>query len=329
MENIYTDLALEMAEQLDGAQNLDGVEITTDERECITINTIRITNEAGAAAMGKPIGNYITVESPEIKVNTIDVHEQIAVILAEKLALLARQLNCDKDGAALIIGLGNRNVTPDSLGPLVVAKTLITRHIMEGLPVELVGKMRSVAGIAPGVMGLTGIETLEIVKGLVSHVKPSLIIAIDALAARSINRINQTIQLTDTGICPGAGIGNKRMPLDSTTLGVPIIAIGVPTVADAAVFAGDAMERFFASLEHSAPELLEGCDGFLQMLENISDDDKHAAIRAAILPVVGNMFVTPKEIGEVVTRLAGMIANGINIAMHEGISREDINRFVY
>jgi len=329
MENIYTDLALEMAEQLDGVQTIDGVEIVKDAREGITVNTIRITNDAGAAAVGKPIGSYITVESPEIKVNSIDVHEEIAGILAEKLAFLSENAGCDKSGTALVIGLGNRNVTPDSLGPLVVAKTLITRHIMEGLPIELEGKMRSVAGIAPGVMGLTGIETLEIVKGLVSHVKPALVIAIDALAARSISRINQTIQLTDTGICPGAGIGNRRMPLNQATLGVPVIAIGVPTVADAAVFAGDAMERFFASMEESTPELLEGCDNFLRMLADISDEDKYAAIRAAIRPVVGNMFVTPKEIGEVVAWLAGMIANGINAAMHEGIGREDINRFVY
>jgi len=329
MENIYTDLALEMAEQLDGTQAIDGVEITSDVREGITINSIRITNDAGATAMGKPIGNYITVESLEIKVNSVDIHEEIAGILAEKLTLLAECANCDKNGTALVIGLGNRNVTPDSLGPLVVAKTLITRHIMEGLPVELEGKMRSVAGIAPGVMGLTGIETLEVVKGLVQHVKPALVIAIDALAARSISRINQTIQLTDTGICPGAGIGNRRMPLNQDTLGVPVIAIGVPTVADAAVFASDAMERFLVSMEESAPELLEGCDNFLKMLADISDDDKYAAIRAAIRPVVGNMFVTPKEIGEVVAWLAGMIANGINAAMHEGISREDINRFVY
>ena len=228
MENIYTDLALEMAEQLQSSEtpNLEGVEIESEEQDEILVHTVRVLSDAGAASIGKPCGNYITIESPEMKINSITVHEKIIEILTEKLALLAKGAK----GTVLVIGLGNRNVTPDSLGPLVISKVLVTRHIMEGLPVELEGGLRSLCALAPGVMGLTGIETVEIVKGLVNRVKPGLIIAIDALAARKISRINQTIQLTDTGISPGAGIGNKRLPLNEESLGVPVIAIGVPTV---------------------------------------------------------------------------------------------------
>lgn len=327
MENIYTDLALEMAEQLKGSDetDLDGVEILSVEQNGILVNTVRILNEAGAVAMGKPMGNYITIESAEMKTNNIDTHEEIMGILTDKLAELVK----NAEGTALIIGLGNRNVTPDSLGPMVISKTLITRHIMEGLPQELEGHMRAVCGLAPGVMGLTGIETVEVVKGLVNHVKPAVIIAIDALAARKIGRINQTIQLTDTGICPGAGIGNSRMPLNQESLGVPVIAIGVPTVADAAVFAADAMDNFFAAIEENAPDVIQGGEKFMKMLQNLPENEKHAAIRAAIRPLVGNMFVTPKEIGEVITWLANIIANAINMALHEGIGKDDINRYVY
>ena len=327
MENIYTDLALEMAELLgtDDGPSLDGVEVESEEQDGILIHTVRVLDEAGENVMGKPRGSYITIESPDMKINSVTVHEEIIEILTEKLASLA----AGTAGTVLVIGLGNSNVTPDSLGPLVVSKVLVTRHIMEGLPVELEGSLRSVCALAPGVMGLTGIETLEVVKGLVSRVKPALVIAIDALAARKISRINQTIQLTDTGISPGAGIGNKRLPLNRQSLGVPVIAIGVPTVADAAVFASDAMDEFFSCIESSAPDLIQGGEGFLDMLKSLGDNEKHAAIKTAITPLVGNMFVTPKEIGEVVSWLANIIANAINMAMHEGISREDINRYVY
>ena len=327
MQNIYTDLALEIAEQMQSGADtsFEGIELETFEEKDINVATVRITNETGSAAMGKPMGNYVTIESAEMKSNNIETHEKIIGILAEKLSELVGKI----DGSALVIGLGNSNVTPDSLGPKVISKVLITRHIVDNLPKELKGKLGSLCALSPSVMGLTGIETAEVVRGLAEHVKPSLIIAIDALAARSIGRINQTIQLTDTGISPGAGIGNVRMALTKETLGVPVIAIGVPTVVDAATFVNDTMDMFLNQMSENAPESLKDGAEFFGMLENLEDRDKYAVIRNTLSPVVGDMFVTPKEIGEVVGWLSNIIANAINMVIHEGIDREDINRFMY
>jgi len=229
MKNFYTDLALEMAESLNTSDKsqADGVEVETTTEEDIEITAVRITNDAGAAAMQKPIGSYITIASPALRINDISTHERIIELLSAQLSELTSDISKQ---TILVIGLGNSNVTPDALGPKVVAKTLITRHILETLPEELMGGVLSVCAIAPSVMGLTGIETAEIVRGLVAHVKPSLVIAVDALAARKVSRVNSVIQLTNTGISPGAGMGTGRMPLNQESLGVPVIAIGVPTV---------------------------------------------------------------------------------------------------
>ena len=335
--SIYTDLALEMAESLQGkdcSTGIDGVlvEVNNDHLD-IKVTTVKITNEKGAKAMGKPIGSYITIESPEIKSNNITVHEDIIQILTNTLAKLTAGANDNVLNRAndnvLVVGLGNQSVTPDALGPKVVGKVLVTRHIMEGLPKELEGKLRPIAAIAPGVMGTTGIETAEAVRGLIGHVKPSMVIAIDALAARNISRINQTIQIADTGINPGSGVGNKRMGLNQESLGVPVIAIGVPTVVDAATFVNDTMDMFLAEMAQDMPQELEDKAAFYKMLNALDERDKHTIIRNTIDPLVGNMFVTPKEIGQVVAWLSNIIANAINLAMHKGIDKDDINRFMY
>jgi spore protease len=225
--NIRTDLALENHEMLDS--ETPGVEMLTEEDEefGIMVNWVKITNEQGAKTMGKPIGSYITLESAAMKENDVETHEEIIKILARKLGQLHP---LDKDAQILIVGLGNWNVTPDALGPKVCAKLLVTRHIEDAAPLGLEGRIRSCAALTPGVMGLTGIESGEIIRGVTEKIKPDVVIAIDALAARRTSRINATIQLTDTGINPGAGLGNRRMPLNRETVGVPVIAIGVPTV---------------------------------------------------------------------------------------------------
>jgi len=331
MENIYTDLALEMAEQLgdEAFGGLDGVEMESEQIDNIKITTISITNETGAKSLGKPIGNYVTIESPDIKEPDVDAHEQIMGLLTDSLAALRQGLSVPDGGTVLVIGLGNRDVTPDALGPQVVSKILVTRHIMEAVPKSLLGNLRPLAALAPGVMGATGIETAEVVKGLIDNIKPDLVIAIDALAARSLTRINQTIQLADTGISPGAGVGNRRAPLSQATLGVPVIAIGVPTVTDAATFVGDTLDMFLAHMAHDAPGHLKDGAAFLEMLDNLDEIDKRNIIKNTLDPLVGNMFVTPKEIGEVVKWLSNIIANGINMAMHKGIDKDDINRFMH
>ena len=227
MLNFRTDLALEMHESQEG--ELSGVEITTEEDDelGITVTWVEITDENGAAAMGKPIGNYVTLESSLMKENDPEAHEEIAKILARKLGRLH---NLDKDAVILVVGLGNRQVTPDALGPKVCERILVTRHLGGDVPDDLKGKLRAVSALSPGVMGITGIETAEIIKGVTEKISPDLIIAIDALAARRTSRINATIQMSDAGVNPGAGLGNRRMSINRESMGVPVIAVGVPTV---------------------------------------------------------------------------------------------------
>jgi len=323
--SVRTDLAVEAKELLhtDDSDDTDGVELSFEEfcEERVRVTSVKIVNESGANLMGKPIGNYITIESEAMKENDTEIHEEIMKILAKQLADLSK---LKKNGVILVVGLGNWNVTPDALGPKVTAKILVTRHLSGSLPHELEGNVRPVGAISPGVMGLTGIETAEIIKGVTERIKPDLVIAIDALAARRTNRVNSTIQISDTGISPGAGVGNKRMALNEESLGVPIIAIGVPTVVDAATLVNDTMDRMLAAMAEQAPQDSE----FYNMLGNLADEEKYHLITEILNPYTGNMFVTPKEVDAVIERLANIIANGINIALHPGIKMDDINRFI-
>ena len=227
--SIRTDLALENKEYIsESGQELRGVDVTTevDDNLGITVTWVSITDETGATAMGKPVGNYITIESSAMKENDTKAHEEIIKVLARKLGKLH---NLHPGAVILIVGLGNRHVTPDALGPQVCEKILVTRHLSGDMPQELEGRVRAVSALAPGVMGITGIETAEIVRGVTERIKPDMIIAIDALAARRTSRINATIQMSDAGINPGAGLGNKRAAINQSTMGVPVIAVGVPT----------------------------------------------------------------------------------------------------
>ncbi|MDD3394796.1 MAG: GPR endopeptidase [Anaerotignum sp.] len=322
---IRTDLAIEAREilqekreKVENEQN--GVKVETEEGECYTLTKVSIFNEEGSEAMGKPKGEYITIESQELKENAVECHEVIIKLLAEQLRKLAQTKDED---CILVIGLGNWNITPDALGPKVVSRILVTRHLQGALPEEIEGTVRPVAAISPGVMGLTGIETGEIVKGLVEKVKPSLLIAIDALAARRSSRINATIQMSDTGVAPGAGVGNKRMMLNQETLGIPVIAIGVPTVVDAATLVNDTMDRILGSMI----EQTEQGSTFYHMLQDLEQEEKYTMITEILDPYTENMFVTPKEVDAVIDRLSNIIANGINIALHPGITMDDISRY--
>jgi len=322
-KNIRTDLALEMRESLydESGQEIPGVEITIEEDEdlAITVTWVEITTEEGAAAMGKPIGNYITLESADMKENDPELHEEIAKILARKLGKLH---DLPTDAVILIIGLGNRNVTPDALGPKVCESILVTRHLGEDVPEDLRGRLRAVSALAPGVMGITGIETAEIIKGVSEKIKPDLIIAIDALAARRTSRINATIQISDAGVNPGAGLGNRRTPVNHESMGVPVIAVGVPTVVDAATLVNDTMDKMLNALASSLPE----GDAFFNMLNSLEENERYGLITEILSS--GNMFVTPKEVDAVIHRLSNIIANTLNIALHPGITTEDVNRYL-
>ncbi len=321
-----TDLAIEAREfaqqQKQNTEELDGVKVEIKNTDIYQITHVKILNETGSQTMGKPIGNYITIESELLKQNDITSHEQIMKTAAEHIAGLSK---LSQKSTILVVGLGNWNITPDALGPKVIDKILVTRHLDGVLPEEIQKSVRSVAAISPGVMGITGIETVEIIQGVVEKLKPDLVIAIDALAARKFSRINSTIQMSDTGVAPGAGVGNKRMTLNEQTLGIPVIALGVPTVVDAATLINDTMDRM---LEEMIAQTEQG-SAFYEMLHNMDTDEKYKLIVDILNPYVGNMFVTPKEVDAVVERLANIIANAINIAIQPGITMEDINRFTY
>lgn len=322
---VRTDLAIEareLAQESGNDEALDGVTVQTENLSHCTITHVRIDTPSGSEKMGKPIGNYITIESDCLKENDIQRHETIMHETAKNISQLAK---LKKNATILVVGLGNWNITPDALGPKVISKILVTRHLHDTLPDELTNTVRSVAAISPGVMGITGIETGEIIKGVVAKLKPDLVVAIDALAARKFSRINATIQMSDTGVSPGAGVGNKRMTLDEKSLGVPVIALGVPTVVDAATLVNDTMDRLLAEM---IAQTKEGSE-FYKMLHSMDTDEKYQLILEILNPYVGNMFVTPKEVDAVIDRLANIIANAINMALHPGITMEDINRYTY
>lgn len=324
--SIRTDLAIEVTEMLSKetkTDEIDGVEIFTQkyEDDDIYVSWVKIKDENGAKNIGKPIGNYVTIESEAMKENDALTHEKITQIFSQNLIKLCK---LNKNSTILVVGLGNWNVTPDALGPKVISKTLVTRHIKETLPKEINENVRPVSTISPGVMGITGIETAEIVKGVVERLKPDIVIAIDALAARKTSRINATIQMSDTGVAPGGGMGNHRKILNKETLGVPVIAIGVPTVVDAGTLVNDTIDLMIDSLIN---EIKEGHQ-FYEMLKNLDKDEKLNLINNILNPYTGNLFVTPKEVDAVIERLSKIIANAINIAMHPSIDFEDINRYI-
>ena len=325
--SVRTDLAIEARElasagRAEPTDELDGVEVETEENPDYFLTHVRILSEKGSQLMGKPKGDYITLESEKLKENDTQCHEKIIKVLAENIRSL---VTFGEDDCILVAGLGNWNITPDALGPKVVSKILVTRHLQGTLPEEIEETVRPVAAVSPGVMGITGIETGEILKGIVDKLQPSLLIAIDALAARRSNRINAAIQMSDTGVAPGAGVGNKRMMLDKESLGIPVIAIGVPTVVDAATLVNDTMDKILEEMMHQTEKGSE----FYRTLQSLEQEEKYQMITDILGPYTGNMFVTPKEVDAVVERLANIIANSINIAIHPGVTMEDINKYVW
>lgn len=308
--SIRTDLALEQKERFE-ADNVEipGVilEEEYDEEKELRITTVKIETEKGAKTMGKPVGTYITMEAPGMAVPDEEYHSEISEEIKRFLGMLIQE---DKDEySVLVVGLGNRQVTPDALGPYVVDNLNINRHIVKEYGKYAMGEeqIHLISAIVPGVMGQTGMETLEIVKGIVQETHPDCIIAVDALAARSSRRLNRTIQIADTGINPGSGVGNHRNAITRETVGVPVIAIGVPTVVDAATIVNDAMENLIAALESS--ETLRGVGVVMQ---GYNAAEKYELVKELISPHLNGMFVTPKDIDETVKRLSYTISEAIN-----------------
>lgn len=292
---IRTDLALETTERFTEEKvEMRGVEVHEDydEEKEIRTTVVKITTENGARTMGRPQGNYITIEAPGLSVHDEDYHREISEEVARHLRKL---IDLRKEKSILVVGLGNAAITADSLGPHVVENLNITRHMIREYGLRSMGKekMHRVSGIIPGVMAQTGMETSEIIQGIVGETRPDVVVAIDALAARSTRRLNRTIQITDTGINPGSGVGNHRVGLTEENLQVKVIGIGVPTVVDAATIVHDSMEHLLEALEEAEQK---------EFLEEM------------ISPHLHTMFVTPKDVDETVKYLSFTISEGLNLA---------------
>lgn len=311
MYQIRTDLALETQEKMqEDHVELKGVRFSEERIDKnLTISTVVIETENGAKTMGKPRGTYITIEAGNMDEEDEDYHREISVQLAKVL----RQLIPVKKEVLdiLVVGLGNRAVTPDALGPRVADNLYITRHIINEYGRYAFGKahVNRIASIVPGVMAQTGMETKEIVAAVVKETKPDVVIAVDALAARNTRRLNRTIQVTDTGINPGSGVGNHRHGLNEKSLGVPVIAIGIPTVVDAATIVNDTMFSLITAMSQ-----YRELEKLGNSLGELNDMEKYELIRELLSPNLNAMFVTPKDIDESVKRLSFTISEGINIA---------------
>lgn len=307
MYNFRTDMAVERNEiykkQNSLAEGIDGIENANKIIKDIEISKVKITNENGANALGKPVGNYITLDAKEIKNADEERIEEIAEIMADELRTVIGEHVSDTDDI-LVVGLGNRYVTPDALGPKVVPEIEVTRHILEYMPKIMPEDTRPVSAISPGVLGITGIETMEILNGIVQNIKPKMLIVIDALATRKLERISSSIQIADTGIVPGAGVNNARKEISINTLGIPVIAIGIPTVVDLATITNDCINIFIENLQQKAMSN--------STLNELKEKDNYEEIKEALIPKDYNMIVTPKEIDKLIDNMSEIVARGIN-----------------
>ncbi len=295
-EDIRTDLALEVRESFeDDDVEIKGVVLEENyiKEKDMKITTVVIKDEQGAKAMRKPMGTYITIEAQKLSEKDDEYHSSISDEIGKYIKKLIGE---DGDNGVMIVGLGNREVTPDALGPWVVDNLFITRHLIKeyGEDFQKRNKLTCVSALAPGVMAQTGMEAVEIIRGIMKETKPSVVLAIDALASRSVHRVNTTIQISDTGISPGAGIGNNRMALNEDSLGVKVVALGVPTVVDAATIIRDSMENMLNSQGFSQNEV----QSFFSEVTN--QESFH------------NMFVTPKNIDESMKCISFTISEAIN-----------------
>ena len=313
--DIHTDLAVENKERFQGDDiEISGVKVyeRKEDKSGVKLTKVEIISPEGANIMGKPMGKYVTIEAEntDIWMDDRTLRKQIGRVMARELygLLPVRGKENVKELAVLVVGLGNKDITPDSLGPYVVANLEVTRHIF--LLKNNHGRSKGISAMIPGVMAQSGMESAEMIEGIVNQIKPDVVICVDALAAGSTKRLNNTIQLTDTGINPGAGIGNHRKAINKMKLGVPVIAIGIPTVIHAATIVSDTYDELIKVLS-SAPFFSKNMG--IEMLNAFNDKEKHRLIRQLLEPGFGDMFVTPKDIDESIKIMAEIVAYGINL----------------
>lgn len=357
--SVRTDLAVEAHEMLQESQEeqkgIQGVIVKEREEEGITITKVTI-DEIASESMGKKPGSYLTLEVQGIRQQDTELQQKVERIFAKEFSYFLEEVGVTKEASCLIVGLGNWNVTPDALGPIVVENVLVTRHLFQLQPENVEEGFRPVSAIRPGVMGITGIETSDVIYGIIEKTKPDFVIAIDALAARSIERVNSTIQISDTGIHPGSGVGNKRKELSKETLGIPVIAIGVPTVVDAVSITSDTIDFI---LKHFGREMKEGNkpsrsllpagftfgekkklteedmpdeksrNMFLGAVGTLEDEEKRKLIYEVLSPLGHNLMVTPKEVDAFIEDMANVIASGLNAALHHQIDQDNTGAYTH
>ena len=310
MINFRTDMAIERNDIYKKQNNIenqiDGILTENEEKENIKISRVKILNEQGEKALAKPKGDYVTLDVKNIKTVDEEGIQKIAEVLGDELREIIKKHISDTEDI-LVVGLGNLYVTPDALGPKVVPNIEVTRHILQYIPSAMPKDTRPVSAVSPGVLGVTGIETMEILKGIVDNIKPKMLIVIDALASRSIERISSSIQIADTGIVPGAGVGNTRKEISIKTLGIPVIALGIPTVVDLASITNDCIDLFIESLQQKAMSN--------DYLNKLREKDNYEEIKEALIPKDYNMIVTPKEIDKLIENMSKIVSKGINMSL--------------
>ena len=325
--SVRTDLALEARElaEPDMQAAIAGVAEHVEENGGIKVTSIHVQNETGAQAIGRMKGRYITLEIPGLRKKDSDLQDRVATRFAQVFERFLLDTGIKPTDRVLVVGLGNWNVTPDALGPMVVENMLVTRHYFELMPDQVSPGYREVSAVAPGVLGTTGIESSEIVQGIVEKTKPDLIIAIDALASKALERVNTTIQVADIGIHPGSGIGNKRKGLTRETLGVPCIAVGVPTVCYASTIVNNAIEMMSQHFKQETDKT----HNILGMLDQISEHERLLLVKEVLEPMGHDLIVTPKEVDEFIEDMANIIASGLNAALHGAVDTNNVAAYTH
>lgn len=355
---VRTDLAVEAHEltaEKSEQSSIEGVVVKENNIDGIKLTAMDIS-EKGAEKVGKKAGHYLTFEVQGIRKRDSELQDKVEEVFAKQFAQFIRSLDIGKDASCLVVGLGNWNVTPDALGPVTVGKILITKHLFDLSPENVSEGFRPVSAISPGVMGVTGIETSDIINGVIEKTKPNFVIAIDALASRSIERVNTTIQISDTGIHPGSGVGNKRKELSYDTLGIPVIAIGVPTVVDAVTITSDTIDFILKHFGHEIRtkdkpskaltpsgitfgERKELTDEdlpnesqrktFMGIVGGLNEDEKRKLIQEVLAPLGHNLMVTPKEVDDYIEDMANVIAGGLNASLHGDVDQQNISAYTH
>ncbi|MFE0560297.1 GPR endopeptidase [Paenibacillus sp. NPDC058910] len=325
--SVRTDLAVESRELAGGKGGapIPGVMEDVVQEDGIKITRLDVENDAASKQIGRVKGHYVTLEVPDLRKGDTGLQDQVSVVFAREFEAFMSRIGIGPKASVLIVGLGNWNVTPDSLGPLVVENVMVTRQFFELMPDRVAPGYRQVSAVAPGVLGLTGIESSETVQGIVEQTRPELIIAIDALASRSLERVNTTIQIADIGIHPGSGVGNKRKGLTQEILGVPCIAIGVPTVCYASTIVNNAIELMKSHFGEGAPETGK----IMGMLHDIPEADRLALVKEVLEPLGHDLIVTPKEIDEFIEDIANIVATGLNAALHEAVDPGNVGAYTH